>query len=77
MDICIFVRDENVQSFKKKIQDQPFAKNTKIFKISKLKKEYQPYVQRIRLVHSYDIFMCESEIQEKLNLGKHFYKHNK
>lgn len=87
-DVCFFIGDsipkkadqeEAVRTFKEKLQAANITNVTQVMTLGQLKRDYTTHNLKLKLCHTYDVFLVESRIAEHIYsiLGKHFIKKRK
>lgn len=87
-DVCFFIGDsipkkadqeEAVRTFKEKLQSAEITNVTQVMTLGQLKRDYNTHNLKLKLCHTYDVFLVESRIAEHVYsiLGKHFIKKRK
>ena len=87
-DVCFFIGDsipkkadqeEAVRTFKEKLQAAGITNVTQVMTLGQLKRDYTTHNLKLKLCHTYDVFLVESRIAEHIYsiLGKHFIKKRK
>lgn len=87
-DICFFIgdsvpkksdQDETVRLFKEKLQAAGIDYITNVMTLGQLKRDYSAHNLKLKLCHTYDVFLVESKIAEHVYsiLGKHFIQKRK
>lgn len=89
MDICFIVRDslpkkkddhsESIRRIEDLLTEVGVTDVKTILPLTKLKQDFGPNNMKLKLLHTYDLFLVESEIAEHVYslLGKHFIKKRK
>lgn len=87
-DVCFFIGDsipkkadqeEAVRTFKEKLQAAGITNVNQVMTLGQLKRDYTTHNLKLKLCHTYDVFLVESRIAEHIYsiLGKHFIKKRK
>lgn len=89
LDICFIVRDslpkkkddhsESIRRIEDLLTEVGVSDVKTILPLTKLKQDFGPNNMKLKLLHTYDLFLVESEIAEHVYslLGKHFIKKRK
>jgi ribosome biogenesis protein UTP30 len=72
-------QDDAVRKFKEKLEAAKITNVTNIMTLTQLKRDYTTHSLKLKLCHTYDVFLVESKISEHVYsiLGKHFIKKRK
>jgi ribosome biogenesis protein UTP30 len=72
-------QDETVRLFKEKLEAAGIDYITNVMTLTQLKRDYSPHSLKLKLCHTYDVFLVESKIAEHVYaiLGKHFIQKRK
>ncbi|EDV27752.1 uncharacterized protein TRIADDRAFT_53766 [Trichoplax adhaerens] len=79
LEICLFCKDNEKDTIKKKLEKDGITEIVKIISIIKLKKNYRGYEAKRQLCQMYDLFLADDRIYHLLPpyLGKKFFEKKK